>query len=86
MVDNFANTSPVGTFAASGNGIYDLGGNVWEWCGDWYSSGQSARVLRGGSWIDGVRVYLHSAYRYGDDPNERYDNYGFRVVLVGGGG
>ena len=85
-VDNYVNTSPVGSFAAGKNGIHDLGGNVWEWCEDGYNSGQTSRVLRGGSWYNNLRVNLRSACRNVGYPRYRNDNYGFRVVLVGGGG
>ena len=48
--------------------------------------GRTARVVRGGSWNNNERVNLRSAYRNNDDPRNRNDNNGFRVVLVGGGG
>ena len=72
-----------GTFGANGYGLYDVAGNVWEWCQDWYSSGRRVRVLRGGSWastVDNLRV----AYRRNrDSPAGRYANYGFRCVVSG---
>jgi len=69
-------TSPAGSFAANGYGLYDMAGNVWEWC--WDSSG-SARYLRGGSWNSGA----HGA-RCGHldwyNPNFSNDDGGFRAV------
>ena len=82
--DGYEHTSPVGSFSANGQGLYDLGGNVWEWCEDWYSSGQIARVLRGASWINNSPDYLLSAYRYSYTPDYRLNNLGFRCVLAGG--
>lgn len=64
--------------AANGWGIYDMHGNVWEWCEDIYQARTSSRVYRGGSWYDYV-VYCRSAYRYDDAPGDRYDDLGFRL-------
>jgi len=85
-VDEFECTSPVGRFPANASGLYDLGGNAWEWCEDLYRPTSTARVLRGGSWFSSARVRLRSAYRDRDVPRIRFDYFGFRVVLVGGGG
>jgi len=81
--DGHATTAPVGTFPASASGLYDLGGNVWEWCEDFYDGQSGARVLRGGSWNGLVRDLLLSSYRDCLPADDRDGNVGFRLVLVG---
>jgi formylglycine-generating enzyme required for sulfatase activity len=89
-------THPVGEKKANAWGLYDMHGNVWEWCADWYDenyygrspledppgpSERSNRVLRGGSWRYYASVCA-SAYRMYDSPKFRDYRYGFRVVCV----
>lgn len=88
-------TMPVGSFAPNAWGLYDMHGNVWEWCWDWYGSysGLSAvnpagadsgtyRVNRGGGWNDFGR-HLRSAYRAAYPPENKTFNVGFRLARNG---
>jgi formylglycine-generating enzyme required for sulfatase activity len=79
--DGFLGTSPVGTFGANPFGLYDMGGNVWQWCEDYYNGHYGPRVLRGGSWTDG-REGSYSSCREFDLPQIRMNNFGFRLVLA----
>ena len=77
--DGYARCAPVSGYPPNGYGLYDMAGNVWEWCQDWYDSDQQYRVLRGGGW-SGNAVRLRVANRFNDSPNYRNGDLGFRCV------
>jgi uncharacterized protein (TIGR02996 family) len=87
-------TCRVGNYEANPFGLFDMHGNVWEWCHDWYGdytvepatdpsgpSRGSYRVSRGGSWINAA-WRCRAALRFWDGPEDRLNYLGFRVALV----
>ena len=95
-VNSGSKTHPIGTKKPNSLGIYDMSGNVWEWCSDWFGSDYyksspsnnpkgpsngSSRVIRGGAWD------LHAgssrvASRYRNTPGDYWDRIGFRFLLA----
>jgi formylglycine-generating enzyme required for sulfatase activity len=92
--DGHAFTAPVGSFQPNAFGMYDMHGNVWEWCSDWHADDYyansptddpqgpqtgSVRVRRGGSWHTWP-FYCRASFRNWNTPQTRYVLVGFRVV------
>jgi uncharacterized protein (TIGR02996 family) len=77
-------TSKVGSYKPNRLGIYDMHGNVWEWCHDSWEEEVSARVIRGGSWRHHGE-YCRVAYRVSHEPAYRLHNLGFRLARVPSG-
>ncbi len=79
--DGFARTSPVATFPVNALGLYDVGGNVWQWCSDRYKVAANWNTVRGGSWLTAARPLLRLGARQGYNPEFRQDDVGFRCVI-----
>lgn len=95
--DGYSSLAPVDAFKPNQFGIYNLSGNVWEWCEDWYNpnyyssspiyepkgpSYGTSKVIRGGSYKDDL-IYLRTTTRGAINPYSTLDNVGFRIARSG---
>jgi len=86
-------STPIKSFPPNAWGLFDMHGNLYEWCLDWYEERPNSktdptgpnsgdgRIIRGGAW-DRKGSSCRSAYRYSRDPVRRSHNIGFRVILI----
>jgi formylglycine-generating enzyme required for sulfatase activity len=96
--DYLARTCAVGSYPGNAFGLYDMHGNVWEWCADWFDEnyyphspetdpagppGGTRRSLRGGGWYYPAHI-CRSAFRYRYEPGARHKDFGFRVATGAG--
>jgi formylglycine-generating enzyme required for sulfatase activity len=95
--DGYLHTAPVGSFPPNELGLYDMAGNVWEWCADWYDAGYYSksphrnptgpaggmyRVVRGGSWWSTTPELCRAANRNRNRPSAKGKVIGFRCALT----
>jgi formylglycine-generating enzyme required for sulfatase activity len=97
ITDNGGQTHPVGSKRPNAFGLFDMHGNVWEWCEDWYHESYVGAPLDGGAWLSGGRQkervlrggswyfpadFCRSSCRNRNPPDSHYDSNGIRVVAV----
>ena len=78
--DKWKYCAPVGSFKPNRYGLFDMAGNVWEWCQDWYDSDEDSRVLQGGSCLSNTPDLRVVPRLSGLHPTSRYNFNGVRCV------
>ena len=80
--DSYPRVAPPGQFGENANGLFDLWGNVWEWCETRRNLVSNLGTLRGGSWVDGGYSFqFRRDFRRFEQPSRRQTDTGFRCVL-----
>jgi len=80
--DGYVGTAPVDAFQPNGFGLYNVAGNVWEWCADWFDEAHANRAMRGGSYLchDSYCNRYRVAARTANTPDSSSGNLGFRTA------
>jgi len=95
--DEFPFTSPVGSFNPNELGLYDMTGNVWEWCNNWFDenyygestiknpfepSSGNVKSFRGGCWFSDEEYSIITFHKFGNYPDQSYGDFGFRIAII----